>query len=97
MGSNCTILPMVLFGKKRPDVQGQIVVGNNCYFGVGCTVLGPVRIGNNVTVGAGAVVTNDIPDNCMVAGVPAKVMKTLREVNIGGGKIHILALSGYAA
>lgn len=77
MGNNCTILPMVLFGKKTPDMpSGCITVGDNCYFGTGCTILGPVKIGNNVTVGAGAVVTKDIPDGCVVAGVPAKIINT---------------------
>lgn len=76
IGENCTILPMVLFGKKRPEIDyGCIEVGNNCYFGTGCTILGPVKIGNNVIVGAGAVVTKDIPDNCTVAGVPAKIIR----------------------
>jgi serine O-acetyltransferase len=37
--------------------------------------LGPVKIGNNVIIAAGSVVTHDIPDNCMVAGVPAVIKK----------------------
>lgn len=76
IGENCTVLPMVLFGKKIPDADFECIeVGNNCYFGTGCTILGPVKIGNNVTVGAGAVVTKDIPDNCTVVGVPAKIIR----------------------
>ncbi len=77
-GKNCTVLPMVLFGKKSPDVGDgyQITVGDDCYFGTGCTILAPCKIGNNVTVAAGAVVTTDVPDNCVVAGVPAKIVKT---------------------
>lgn len=76
IGSNCTILPMVLFGKKTPNQPyGCIEVGDNCYFGTGCTILGPCKIGNNVTVGAGAIVTKDIPDDAVVAGVPAKIIK----------------------
>lgn len=76
IGKNCTVLPMVLFGKKTPEQKfGCIEVGDNCYFGTGCVILGPVKIGNNVTVGAGAVVTKDIPDDCTVAGVPAKEIK----------------------
>ncbi|MFV5772614.1 DapH/DapD/GlmU-related protein, partial [Pediococcus acidilactici] len=41
------------------------------------TILPGVTIGNNVVVAAGAVVTKDIPDNCVVAGVPAKMIKTI--------------------
>lgn len=76
MGCNCTILPMVLFGRKNPDdTVSDICVGDNCYISTGVTVLGPVKIGNNVTIGAGAVVTKDIPDNAIVAGVPAKIIR----------------------
>ncbi|WP_240053851.1 DapH/DapD/GlmU-related protein [Bacteroides uniformis] len=53
----------------------KVVVGDNCYFGVGVKVIGSVRIGNNVTIGANAVVTHDIPDNAVVGGVPAKIIK----------------------
>lgn len=75
-GKHCTILPMVLFGKKRPtDTKYDIKIGDNCYIGTGATILGPVTIGNNVTIAAGAVVINDIPDNAVVGGVPAKVLK----------------------
>lgn len=52
-----------------------IHIGNNCYIGTGSTILGPVRIGNNVTIGAGSVVTKDIPDNSVVAGNPARIIK----------------------
>jgi serine O-acetyltransferase len=79
IGNNCTVLPMVLFGKKKPEVDCEIIVGDNCYISTGVTILGPVTIGNNVTIGAGAVVTKDVPDNAVVAGVPAKVIK-IKEV-----------------
>ena len=74
-GDNCTLLPLVLFGKKRPGEKGTIIMGDNCYVGTGATILGPVRIGRNVTIAAGAVVIDDIPDNCIVGGVPAKIIK----------------------
>lgn len=77
-GENCTVLPMTLFGKKHPSVPDlkQIIVGDNCYFGTGVTVLAPCKIGNNVTVAAGAVVTmREVPDNAVVAGVPARIVK----------------------
>lgn len=75
-GKNCTILPMVLCGKKRPtDNDFSIVIGDNCYISTGVTILGPVKIGNNVTIAAGAVVLNDVPDNVVVGGVPARILR----------------------
>jgi serine O-acetyltransferase len=41
----------------------------------GAKILGPVRIGNNVIIGANAVVVKDVPDNCVVAGVPARIIR----------------------
>lgn len=79
IAENCTILPMVLFGKKKPGINNpEIYVGRNCYIGAGVTVLGPLKIGNNVTIGAGAVVTKDIPDNVTIAGIPAKTINISR-------------------
>lgn len=76
IGKNCTFVSGVVFGNKteEPD-ESPVIVGDNCYFGIGVTVLGSVRIGNNVSIGAHAVVTHDIPDNAIVGGVPAKIIK----------------------
>lgn len=57
--------------------KGRPVIGNNVYLGVAVTIIGNVRIGNNVIVGAGSVVVKDVPDNCVVAGNPAKIIKYL--------------------
>lgn len=78
IGDNCTILPNVLLGKKYPG-KCSIEIGDNCYIATNVTILGPVKIGNNVTIGAGAVVLSDIPDNAVVAGVPARVIKYKNE------------------
>lgn len=81
IGNNCTFLPLVLIGKKSPIIDtDNFIIGNNCYFGTGVIVSGPVVIGNNVTVGAGAVVTKDIPDNAVVVGNPAKVIRIKENV-----------------
>lgn len=42
---------------------------------LGGVIIGPVRIGNNVQIGANAVVVKDIPDDCVVIGIPAKIIK----------------------
>ena len=75
IGKNCTILPNVLVGKKQPEIKADVFIGDDCYISTGVTILGPVIIGNNVTIGAGAIVTKDVPDNCIVGGVPAKILK----------------------
>lgn len=76
IGKNVTILPGVVFGNKSQKLKNQpIEVGDNCYFGLDAKIFGPVKIGNNVIVGANSVVTKDIPDNAVVAGVPAKIIK----------------------
>ena len=56
-------------------MEGKCKVGDNCYIGTGSVIIVPVIIGNNVTVGAGSVVTKDIPDNAVVAGNPAKIIR----------------------
>ena len=52
-------------------------IGNDVWIGGNVTILPGVTIGNNVVVAAGAVVTEDVPDNTWVGGVPAKVIKTI--------------------
>ncbi len=76
IGKNCTMLPGVVFGNKYEEPNdAPIIVGDNCYIGLGAKILGEVKIGNNVTIGANAVVTKDIPDNAVVGGIPAKIIK----------------------
>ncbi len=63
--------------KRKLKSKGEVVIGNNVWLGDKVAVLSGVHIGNNVIVAANAVVTKDIPDNCMAAGVPASVVKKL--------------------
>ena len=53
------------------------VIGNDVGIGGNVTILPGVTIGNNVIVAAGAVVTKDVPDNSLVGGVPAKLIRTI--------------------
>lgn len=57
--------------------NGRPVIGNNVTLGANVTIIGHVHIGNNVIVGAGSVVVKDVPDNCVVAGNPARIIKYL--------------------
>lgn len=60
-------------------VLGRVSIGHNCEIGSNSTILPDVKIGNNVVVAAGSVVRTNIPDNCMVAGVPAEIKKYFNE------------------
>lgn len=63
--------------KLYPPIHQEIRIGDNVWIGAGVIVLPGCRIGNNSVIAAGSVVCSDIPDNCMAAGVPAKVKKQL--------------------
>lgn len=52
-----------------------VIIGNNVWIGMNATVLKGVKIGDNSIIAAGSVVTRDVPENAMVAGVPAKLIK----------------------
>lgn len=56
-------------GKRHPDV------GENVILGAGAKILGPIKVGNNAIVGANAVVVRDVPENAVVVGVPARLVK----------------------
>lgn len=58
---------------------GHIFIGNNVFIGMNATVLKGVRIGNDVVIGANSVICKDIPDGCVAAGNPARVICTIDE------------------
>jgi sugar O-acyltransferase (sialic acid O-acetyltransferase NeuD family) len=58
------------------NIAGLVTIGEASYIAMGAVVLDRVTVGQGCVVGAGAVVTKDVPDNTMVVGVPAKVVKT---------------------
>lgn len=64
---HCTTL-----GKKNDK---RPVIGNHVELGCNVCIIGDVHIGNNVTIGAGSVVVKDVPDNAVVVGNPAKIIK----------------------
>ena len=64
---------------KRPLSSKPVKIGNNVWIGDNVTILPGVTLGNNVIVGANAVVTKSFPDNTVIAGCPAKLIKILGE------------------
>ncbi len=62
---------------RQLDPKGVPSIGNNVYISAGSRILGGINIGSNVIIGANSVVINDVPDNCIVAGVPAKVIRSV--------------------
>ncbi|MEP7248405.1 MAG: DapH/DapD/GlmU-related protein [Spartobacteria bacterium] len=77
MGHSCTINQGVSLANVRGS--GRPTIGDNCYFGAGCKVMGGITIGSNVVVAANSVVISDVPDACTVMGVPARIIS--REVS----------------
>lgn len=61
------------------DLFGTIVVGNNVQIGSNAIILPGVNIGDNVIIGAGSIVTKDVPNNTVVAGIPARAIESLEE------------------
>ena len=57
--------------------SGMTIIGDNVFIGMNSIILMGAKIGNNVIIGAGSVVSGNIPDNVVVAGNPAKIIRTL--------------------
>jgi serine O-acetyltransferase len=72
---------------------GVPTIGDNVIIFPGAKVVGNIRIGNNVVIGANATVINDVPDNCVVAGTPAKIVSTDSRKTIGEEWLDFFAWS----
>lgn len=68
-------LPDIIIRRQGESRKG-IRIGDNCWVGAGVTILDGVSISNGCIVAAGSVVTDSIPENSVVAGVPAKIIKS---------------------
>jgi len=99
--ANCTFVThdggSLILRKEVPDLEwtAPINIGNDVYLGLGATIMPGVNIGNRVIVGAGSIVTKDIPDNSVAAGIPARVVKStddyledLKKKSLKCGHLH---------
>lgn len=73
IGSHCSIYSV----STIDDKEGEVILKKNCRIGTHSVVMPGVIIGENSVIGAFSFVTEDIPDNVVAYGVPAKVMKKL--------------------
>lgn len=74
IGENCTIgKGAVIGGRSGNPIVPKI--GNNVLIGSNAVVIGPINIGENAQIGAGAVVVHDVPENAVVVGNPARVIR----------------------
>lgn len=73
LGANCWINQQVTIGHK--DRTGRPKIGNNVRVTAGAKILGNITIGDDVTVGANAVVVKNVPENCVVVGIPAYIIQ----------------------
>jgi acetyltransferase-like isoleucine patch superfamily enzyme len=73
---------------SEQNVPKPIIIGNNVWIGAHVVILPGIRIGNNCIIGAGAIVTKNIPDGSVYAGVPAKELYKLNQFNFTSSDIH---------
>ncbi|WP_048152621.1 sugar O-acetyltransferase [Methanolacinia paynteri] len=66
--------------ERKATISNPIWIKNNVWIGAGATILPGITIGENSVVGASAVVTRDVPPDTIVAGVPAKIIKSLGDL-----------------
>ncbi|MGF7186035.1 acetyltransferase-like isoleucine patch superfamily enzyme [Desulfitispora alkaliphila] len=90
VGYNATILTH----EVTPDQfrTGNVVIGNRVLIGANSTILPGVKIEDGAIIAAGAVVTEDVPQNTMVGGVPAKPIKKLMHYEGDGGRKIVLPM-----
>ena len=77
IGRHCVIRQLTTIGTRgdRQIINDIPIIGDNVDIGCNCGIFGDIVIGNNVKIGAGTILTKSVPDNCVVVGNPARIMK----------------------
>lgn len=82
VGANCHVgAGAVLAGVIEPPSAQPVIIEDNVLIGANAVILEGVRVGQGAVVAAGAIVVEDVPARTVVAGVPAKVIKTIDQVD----------------
>lgn len=74
-GENCVIGQGITIGGRGTDRPGKVTVGNHVFIGAGARILGTLTIGDWAIVAPNAVVLEDVPEGCIVGGMPAKIIR----------------------
>lgn len=74
MGNYCGCNAGVVIGNNHKWDE-RPTIGNHVGFTIGSKAYGKINIGNHVTVAPNSVVIKDVPDNCVVSGIPARIIK----------------------
>ena len=81
VGDYCVIGQQVTIGGGNSRYPGLPEIGNHVMIYKGAIVYGGIRVGDNAIIGANAVVNKPVPDNAVVAGVPARILRIRNEVD----------------
>lgn len=75
IGSNVTIHHNLTIGQKIAGLDRSTpVIGDNVWIGPQCVITGDIKIGTGATISAGSILSRDVPDNCLAAGNPGRVI-----------------------
>ncbi len=89
MGQNCAIITTnhrfdhldIPMDQQGCSEVKPVIIGNDVWIGMYCIIQPGVRIGNGAIIGAGSVVTKDVPDYAIVAGNPARVIRSRKDIH----------------